>query len=168
MITKSIEFSIGLKNVGRFDFSFNVPRGTNLNECLDIGKLMKSALHTQWDTFVESKEDSIEQVLGRCLLATSIGGVAKTEFDIDLFWCLEEDYAREVAGKMNVEITEEVQPEAWVELGVEFHSVLSQGFFHDAKVVYDHSEGGATANYKKEDLLYNAIQPGDNPLGLKK
>ena len=60
MTTTLIEFSIGLKNVGRFDFSFNVPRGTSLNERLDIGKLMKSALHTQWDTFDESKEDSKE------------------------------------------------------------------------------------------------------------
>lgn len=166
-MSTQLSFSAGLKNVGRFDFTYDVPNGADLSESklVALSNLMKTSLITQWDSFENCKVDSIEQVLGRCLLSLNEDDVANTLFDLDLFWCLEEDYAREVAGIMGVEvINEATNPQAWVEFKVEFHSVLAEAFFHGAKQVEKDSPTGPTADYTT-DSLYNAIKPCDKRLG---
>lgn len=166
-MTTKLEFSAGLKNVGRFDFTYDVPDGEDLTkgDSVALSNLMKTCLITQWDSFENCKVDSIEQVLGRCLLSLNEDDVANTVFDLDLFWCLEEDYAREVADIMGIEVSEITgTPQAWVEFKVEYHSVLAEAFFHGAKQVEKGSPTGPTADYIGKDL-YNAIGPDDKRLG---
>ena len=127
-MTNELQFSAGIKNVGRFDFTIDVPNKSNLTriQLAEISELMKEAVITEWDTFDENKADSIEQVIGRCLRSIGETLVPHTTFYVDLFWCLEEESAREVADTMGVKIREDFHPEAWVKLDVEFHSVLGR------------------------------------------
>ena len=178
-MSTQLSFSAGLRNVGRFDFTYDVPNGADLSagDLVALSNLMKTSLIIQWDSFENCKVDSIDQVLGRCLMSLNfrnrstcdtfslLDDVANTLFDLDLLWCLEEDYAREVAGIMGVEvINEDTNPQAWVEFKVEFHSVLAEAFFHGAKQVEKDSPTGPTADYTGNDL-YNAIGPDDKRLG---
>ncbi len=166
-MSTQLQFSVGLKNVGRFDFTYDVPNGADLSEkdSVSLSNLMKTSLTTQWDSFENCKVDSIEQVLGRCLLSLNDDDIANTLFDLDLLWCLEEDYAREVADIMGVEVMNEVaNPQAWVCFKVEFHSVLAEAFALGSKQVEKGSPTGQTAEYTGESLCKD-IKPEDRVLG---
>lgn len=116
-----LQFSAGIRTIGKFDFTFDVPNRSNLTriQLAEICELMNDAVITQWDTFDESKTDSIEQVLGRCLRSIGETDVANTTFYVDLFWCLEEESAREVAETMGSRYCQ-------VKFNVEFHSILGR------------------------------------------
>lgn len=159
-MSTQLQFSAGLHNLGRFDFTFDVPNGADLTkiQLADLVESLKSAVLTQWDTFAETKVDSMEQVLGRCLLSLNEYDVANTLFEVDLFWSFEEESAIEIAETMGVEISDGYHQEAWVDFKVEFHSVLGQGFFYGAKNVDKRSPTGLTADYLGKDL-YSAIKP---------
>jgi superfamily I DNA/RNA helicase len=127
-MTNHLQFSAGIRTIGKFDFTLDVPNKSKLTriQLAEICELMKDAVITQWDTFDENKTDSIEQVLGRCLRSIGETDVANTTFYVDLFWCLEGESAREVADTMGIKISEDFLPEAWVKFNVEFHSILGR------------------------------------------